>query len=242
MSKESIPPPLTQRLVAISIQYAVPEQNELVFNIHFTNNTTGIVWDVTYKFSQLATLDHDISMHSDKMKEIRFPQIDDEKMIKLTAKPNYTGKLQELDRYRALMEDWLQSLVSRCHLMPLMLTDLVEDWFCLPFGPASDWRPGRVLSPEDKEVLAAQHSSVDSSRMHSISSNGSRPGLMRMASDYLNGDRNCGAQISPKGLVNSAQMPDPHVVLLKVRVQRGQKGRNGRVQYDVSSAVTIRMC
>lgn len=282
MGKDKTPPPitLTQRLIAITVQFGVPEQDELVFNVHFTNNSTGAVWDVTYRFSQLATLDHDISMHSDKMKEIRFPQIDDSSMAKLISKVNYPGKLQDLDRYRLLMEDWIQSMVSRCHLMPLVLYDLVEDWFCLPLGPTSDWRPGRTLNQQDIDALTSMPSmpSQDyTGRRSSMGSvgiaglNGGAPGggtttgapsgalsggrsAMRRASEFILRDLHLSDSHSTAGnsgpsksnaknvlapsraLINSAHLPDPKVMLLKVRVQRGQRGRNGRVQYDVSSS------
>jgi hypothetical protein len=238
MGKSNNPAPLSQRLVSISVQYGVPESDEMVFNVHFTNESTGFVWDVTYKFSQLATLDHDISMHSDKMREVRFPQIDDNKMAKLVGKGKFPDKLQELDRYRALMEDWIQSLVSRCHLMPFVLYDLVEDWFCLPFGPSSDWRPGRTLSQEDINVLSAQHSQFSreyAASVDSTKSSSSRAGLLRMASGFLKkeGDKSANEKAYQQGLVSTAALPDPTVSLLKVRVQRGQKGRSGRIQYDV---------
>lgn len=239
--------PITQRLVAINVQYGVPEDGELVFNVHMTNNSTGVTWDVSYRFSQLATLDHDISMSCDKMKEIPFPQIDDALMEKLTRRANYSGKLKDLNRFRSLMEDWIQYLIARCHLMPYILYELVEDWFCLPLGPTTDWTPGRALSSNEQSALQEIINNLNVAQAHqgnsgpvgpSNTSGNKRPGMIKSISTLLTGshmppETQHDTKNDKKTGFHNSNLPESNVVLLKVRVQRGQRGRNGRIEYDI---------
>ena len=242
---------LTQRYVAVTVQCGIPQENEIVYNIHFTNNTTGVVWDVSYRFSQLSTLENDISSNSDKMKEIPFPQIDEIIMKRLAGKANFNGKLQEMSRYKGMIEDWIQNLINRCHLMPFILYELVEDWFCLPDGPVSDWKPGRILSPTEhmklsqnnkqetevttslQDPFALSSLSVSSSTTNTTTTTNAnapkRKGILKILfTKFTNSVNDFN---NPPVETKSSQTPE--VFLLKVHVQRGQKGKNGKIEYDI---------
>ena len=229
---------LTQRLISVHAQCGIPDQNEIVFNIHFQNNSTGLVWDVSYRFSQLATLDQDINMNSDSMKEIPFPQIDEVVMNRLTSKKSYTGKLKELNGFRNLVETWLQHLIARCHLMPYVLYELVEDWFCLPLGPVPDWKPGRLLSQSEQAYLT-QSRQVGNVLMQSIIPMPNTepvtltPAKKSSVISFLGfgGSKEKEEQETKANSIKEKDMEENF--LLKVRVQRGQKGRNGKIEYDV---------
>jgi hypothetical protein len=237
--------PVVQRLISISVQSGVPEDGELVYNIHVTNNTTGLVWDIAYKFSQLATLDHDIAYHTDKVKEIPFPQIDETIMAKLSSKKHYAGKLQDLNKYRTLIETWIQQVISRAHLMPFVLYQFVEDWFCLPVGPDSEWQPGRALSTVEIDILSrgdqggvnptlqASDNRTTTSTMADKNSLKPQNSIMKfLGLGSKPNPADTGKDLT--GAVPVVGGATPEQPLLKVRVQRGQKGRNGKVEYDVS--------
>lgn len=224
-----------QQLINVNVQCGVPEANEIVFNIHITNSASGMVWNVSYRLSQLAALDHDIASNCDVLKDVPFPQIEESVMTRLANKKHFPGKLQELNRYRSLTEEWVFQVIKRCHQMPQLLYELVEDWFCLPSGPPDDWQPGRLLSVVDQSTLAASRNLEGEALLAAINAP-PQPAESKGAAKLFT--KLFGSKDASKGLkvtVNDPQKQNHDLTLLKIRVQRGQKGRNGKIEYDVCS-------
>lgn len=229
------------RVIEVTVQCGVPENNELVYNIHVSNTGTGFVWDVSYRFSQLGTLDHDIATGCEKMKDIKFPQIDDTLMQLLTGKKSYPNRLSNLNKYRALIEEWIHQLITRSHMMPHILTELVEDWFCLPDGPHDNWQPGRALSAAEQNALHEQRQMEKLAASRPPEPPGKLQGNHKTHSvlNYFSGSKQNKDREAENDKKFNNSLTKNENPLLKVRVQRGQVGRNGKVEYDVSIFVIL---
>ena len=123
--------------------------------------------------------------------------------------------------------------------MPTIVTQLIEDWFCLPEGPYDTWVPGRLLSTTEHSSLSEQR------KIEKISSmNPPAPPLEKKSKSMMNflqsgisGKKKEIKSISIDKKFNNSLFTSGitknEISLLKVRVQRGQVGRNGKVEYDV---------
>ncbi len=201
-----------------------------MYNVHVCG-VGGQVWDVSYRLSQLAQLDLLLCQHCGALRDVPFPQIEEETMALLCGKKLYAGKLQELGRYRAQVEGWVWQLLVRAHLLPQALNALVEDWFCLPVGPDSEWVPGRALSTAEMSSLTSVDAPTSLSVSEKLEEKKKEKGLLKFLNVRNTKDPN---EKDKKLYENLPVVGLPDQPLLKVRVQRGQIGRNGKVEYDVS--------
>lgn len=243
-----VEPRRPQRL-SVSLQCGASDKNELSFNIHIALGIESS-WNVTYKYSQLATLDHDVSTNCDQMKDVTFPLIDEKVTARLTGNSlSIAVKLKEVNRYRELLEIWVQQVISRSHTMPDLLSKLVEDWFCLPNGPTGESAGGRQLSTADAELLkdlqfAALRAQDEREREVVPSSSGpplTSANSKNSKSKWFGKDQKI-AEAEREKEEEARKQKEADKFVMKVRVQRGQRGRSGRVEYDVSDTWLLLVC
>mmetsp|Transcript_16901 Transcript_16901/g.25474 ORF Transcript_16901/g.25474 Transcript_16901/m.25474 type:complete len:604 (+) Transcript_16901:106-1917(+) len=122
------------RSLEIWVQSGIPEDNELVFNVH-VRNTSAIEWEVSYRLSQFGALDVEINNRTDALRDVAFPTISKETSAALVSPAKYKNKMKELEHCRMSLEQWVYYVVTRIEVVPDELKDIIEGFFFLPNGP-----------------------------------------------------------------------------------------------------------
>lgn len=104
----------------------------------FSHSLSLSLLQVSYKLSSFATLDLEINKRTDALRDVAFPVINKDTLKLILGPGKYKNKAQDLELYRALLEQWVFSIVSRIDTFPNDLQDIVEDFFLLPDGPNSN--------------------------------------------------------------------------------------------------------
>jgi hypothetical protein len=122
------------RCLELWIQSGIPEDGDLVFNVHIRNLATTD-WEVSYRLSQFASLDIEINKYTDALRDVAFPTINKEALNALITNKKYLNKLKDLEHCRMSLEQWVYYVISRCDIFPIDLRNIVENFFLLPSGP-----------------------------------------------------------------------------------------------------------
>mmetsp|Transcript_7545 Transcript_7545/g.12680 ORF Transcript_7545/g.12680 Transcript_7545/m.12680 type:complete len:610 (-) Transcript_7545:234-2063(-) len=141
----------------IWVQPGIPEDGELVFNVHF-RNAEGTEWEVSYRLSQFGNLDVEINKRTDALKDVAFPTLSKKATEALTtSKSNYKNKLKDLERCRMTLEQWIFFVISRIDFVPPDLKFGIEMFMFLPNGPDGK---APVLQIENSDLSMASLSSL----------------------------------------------------------------------------------
>lgn len=141
----------------IWVQPGIPEDGELVFNVHF-RNAEGTEWEVSYRLSQFGNLDVEINKRTDALKDVAFPSLSKKATEALTIpKSNYKNKLKDLERCRMTLEQWIFFVISRIDFVPADLKFGIEMFMFLPNGPDGK---APVLQIENSDLSIASLSSL----------------------------------------------------------------------------------
>lgn len=141
----------------IWVQPGIPENGELVFNIHF-RNASGTEWEVSYQLSQFGNLDVEINNRTDAIKDVSFPALS-KKATEALTNPNskYKDKLKDLERCRMTLEQWIYFVISRIDFVPKDLKYGIEMFMFLPNGPEGK---APILQYENNDLNVASLSSL----------------------------------------------------------------------------------
>lgn len=90
---------------------------------------------MSYKFSQYAALDIEINKRTDALQDIPFPTVTKDTIRLLVSDTKYKTKAKDLESIRAVLEQWICSIITRIDTFPDDLQILVEHFFLLPDGP-----------------------------------------------------------------------------------------------------------
>jgi hypothetical protein len=130
----------------IWVQSGIPEEGELVFNVHF-RNSRNIEWEVSYRLSQFGGLDVDINKRTDALRDVAFPSLSKDKIAALTSSAKYKNKMKDLEHCRMGLEQWVYYVVTRIEVVPEDLRDTIEGFFYLPGGPDGLTQDDSLSSP-----------------------------------------------------------------------------------------------
>mmetsp|Transcript_21616 Transcript_21616/g.31455 ORF Transcript_21616/g.31455 Transcript_21616/m.31455 type:complete len:598 (+) Transcript_21616:97-1890(+) len=125
------------RCLEIWVQAGIPDQGELVFNVH-VRNASSVEWEVSYRLSQFGALDVEINKRTDALRDVAFPIIRKETSAAISSPGKSKSSRKELEHCRMSLELWVFHVVTRIDVVPNDLKDIIEGFFCLPNGPDND--------------------------------------------------------------------------------------------------------
>lgn len=142
--------------LTVSVGYAVPASDALIFNIHFARTNEPLVWSLSLSYNQLCFLDNFINKHSEKLKHTVFPVVKSEEIATFIkylkqchdgASSFHHPKVQNanlnlvfnrLDAVLITIEKWLHIVILRNHVFPKNVYQHISELLSLPYGPLSD--------------------------------------------------------------------------------------------------------